>query len=151
MVEKQTQSAIRKIADFKKDLQALGADQFDLMLPETYALLGIIQANENISGVVYKKYVLNNSEHSSGRGLLVATDRRIILVNKKPMFQKNDELSYSVVSGVNYSKAGIAGTVTVHSRTGDMSIRTYNSECANTFVKAIEEQCFNKPNLQSNL
>jgi hypothetical protein len=135
---------IRQLTDMKHDLKALGADEFDLMLPETHALLDIVHGDETIIGIVYGRYKQNNAEHASGRGVLVATDRRILLVDKKPMFLKCDELSYNVVSGVSYSKAGIAGTVTVHSRTGDISIRTYNSKCAGLFVEAIETRCLSR-------
>jgi hypothetical protein len=144
MVAKQKQVTSRSFSIFKKHLQLLGADQFDLMLPETSTLLNTVLVSEIINGVIYGKYTQNNSVHSTGRGLLVATDHRILLIDKKPLFLKNDELSYSVVSDVNYNKAGIAGTVTIHSRTGDISIRTYNAKCANTFVEAIETKCFGK-------
>jgi hypothetical protein len=127
---------IRQLTDMKHDLKALGADEFDLMLPETHALLDIVHGDETIIGIVYGRYKQNNAEHASGRGVLVATDRRILLVDKKPMFLKCDELSYNVVSGVSYSKAG--------SRTGDISIRTYNSKCAGLFVEAIETRCLSR-------
>jgi hypothetical protein len=93
---------------------------------------------------VYGRYKQNNAEQASGRGVLVGTNHRLLLVDKKSVFLKCDELSYNVVSGVSYSKAGIAGTVTVHSRTGDISVRTYNAKCANIFVEAIEVRCLNK-------
>ena len=142
-------SVRRQLSNFKHVLQSLGADKFDLLLPETSALIDIIHANEIVLGIVYGKYKQDNSEHSIGRGILVATNRRVLLVDKKPMFLKCDELSYNVVSGVSDSKAGIAGTLTVHSRTGDISIRTYNAKCAHIFLEAIEVQCLNGQSLQS--
>jgi hypothetical protein len=136
---------IRELTDMKKEIRKLGADRFDLMLPETHALLGIIHDDEVIVGIVYGVYQQNNAEHASGRGVLVATDRRVLLIDKKPIFLKCDELSYNVVSGISYSKAGVAGTITIHSRTGDISIRTYNAACGDTFVKAIEARCLSSP------
>jgi hypothetical protein len=136
---------IRELTDMKKEIRKLGADRFDLMLPETHALLDIVHDDEAIVGIVYGVYQQNNAEHTSGRGVLVATDRRVLLIDKKPIFLKCDELSYNVVSGISYSKAGIAGTITIHSRTGDISIRTYNATCGDTFVKAIEARCLSNP------
>jgi hypothetical protein len=135
---------IRQIAVMKDTLQALGADDFDLLLPETHALIDVIHEDENIVGIVYGRYKQSGAEHASGRGALVATDHRLLLVDKKPLFLKCDELSYMVVSGVSFSKAGIAGPVTVHSRMGDIGIRTYNFTCASTFVDAIETRCLTK-------
>jgi len=131
--------------DFKSTLRILGADEFDLLLPETKVIAKSTHPDEVIVGIVYGRYKQGNAEHTSGRGVLVATDRRILLLDKKPIFLKCDELSYNVVSGINYSKAGIGGTITLHSRTGDITIRTYNVKCGDTFVKAIEKRCLNKP------
>ena len=113
-----------------------------MLLPETQALAKILTVDEVILGIIYGKYRQNSPEASHGRGAIIATDRRVILLDKKPLFIKCDELSYSVISGINYSKAGLSGTVTLHSRTGDISIRTFNSDCAAIFVKAIERKRF---------
>ncbi len=136
---------MRQIEDIKIELVELGANLFDILLPETRALLDYIHDDEIINGVVYGQYKKNNIAEGSGRGLLVATDRRILLIDKKPMFLKFDEFSYEIIGGVSYSNVGTSGTVVLQSRNGDISIQTYNSKCAKNFIKAIESKTLNNP------
>jgi hypothetical protein len=124
-------------------LIALGAVQYDMWLPETHRLSMIIHAKEKIIGIVYGHYT-QAAEKITGRGALIATTQRLLLLDKKPMFEKCDEISYGVVSAVSYGKASIAGTVVLHTKMGDISMRTLNKTCAQSFVKAIESKIFTK-------
>ncbi len=124
-------------------LTQLGAEWYDMQLPETHLLPQLIHLDEQILGVVYGRYHQENGV-KVGRGVLVATNDRVLLVDKKPLFLRCDEFSYFVVSGVTYSKAGIAGTVVLHTRVGDIHVRTFNQRCAQKFVVAIEEQVLAK-------
>jgi hypothetical protein len=122
-------------------LESLGAVAYDMVLPETHALPYIIQPSEEIVGIVFGKYKLE-SKNQVGRGALVATNKRILLVDKKPFFEKVDELPYHVVSGVAYVSVGRAGTVTLHTRMGDVTVRTFNHNLAKSFVGAVEATMF---------
>lgn len=136
-----TQAVQERSELIKAELITLGADRYDLWLPETHRLATIIHAEEHIIGIVYGHYI-KVSDKITGRGALVATTKRVLLIDKKPMFEKCDELSYGVVSAVGYAKAGIAGTVVLHTRMGDISVRTLNKVCAQSFVEAIESKIF---------
>jgi hypothetical protein len=130
-----------RIEQIKAALIAVGADRYDLWLPETHRLAAIIHADERIVGIVYGRYT-QAGEKVTGRGALVATTQRILLLDKKPMYERFDEISYGIVSAVSYTKAGIAGTVILHTRMGDISVRTLNKLCAQNFVEAIESKLF---------
>lgn len=136
--------------EINKVLRQLGAVMYDFWLPETHALPFIIGPDEKINGIVYGRYKRGGAEPSVGRGALVATDSRILLVDKKPLFLKCDELSYKVVSGVTYTRVGPAGTVTLHTRAGDIEIRTLNQNCAHKFVESIEAACFKDRDTKEN-
>lgn len=136
--------------EINKVLRQLGAVIYDLWLPETHAIPLIIHPNEKINGIVYGKYKHGGTEPSVGRGALVATDSRILLVDKKPLFLKCDELTYNVVSGITYTKVGPSGTVTLHTRAGDIEIRTFNQNCARIFVESIEAACFKSGGIKEN-
>lgn len=125
----------------RTELINLGADRYNLWLPETHHLATLMHANEIIVGIVYGHYA-QVSEKLMGRGALVATTQRILLIDKKPLFEKRDEISYGVVSGVRYTTAGISGTVVLHTRMGDISVRTLNKTCAEHFIEAIEAKIF---------
>jgi hypothetical protein len=126
---------------FEQELRSLGAVAFDLWLPESHALPNILHRNEQVVGVVYGRYSHASAEET-GRGMLVATGQRLLLIDKKPLFVKCDEIAYSVISAITYTKAGVAGTVTVHTRMGDIHVRTFNQKCARIFVEAIEVKIF---------
>lgn len=123
------------------DLLLYGADRYDMLLPETHRLATIIHENERITGIVYGKYTQASGNHS-GRGALVATNLRVFLLDKKPLFERCEEINYKVVSAVSYAHVGIAGTVVLHTRMGAISIRTLNKNCAKHFVEAIEKMIF---------
>lgn len=123
------------------DLRDLGAVAYDLRLPETHTLPMIIHPHERIAGIVYGRYKKEEGK-VVGRGALVATDRRVLLLDKKPLFVRCDEISYGVISAITYSKVWITGTIVLHTRMGDISIRTFNQNCAHKFVEAIEANIF---------
>jgi hypothetical protein len=131
-----------------QELQALGAVKYDMWLPETHALPEIIHPNEHLKGVVYGRYKQKGrygqeaSTLSKGRGMLMVTDKRVLFLDKKPMFTRFDEIPQEIISGVTYTKVGFAGTVALHTRAGDFTVRTFNERCAKAFVEAIESICF---------
>lgn len=128
--------------EIDRDLRKLGVVMYDFWLPETHTLPFIIHPNEKIKGIVYGRYKHNGTDPAQGRGALIATNQRVLLIDKKPLFLKCDELTYGVVSGATYSKVGLAGMITLHTRAGDIKVRTLNQKCAETFLEAIEAKCF---------
>lgn len=129
----------------KRQLRGLGAVGYDLILPETSVLPIVLRPNEIIEGIVYGRYTQHAMEGTTvGRGALVATNRRVFLLDHKPLYLKCDEVAYETVSGVKYSRTGLIGTVTLHTRVGDITVRTFNQRCAHSFVKSIENEVFNR-------
>ena len=116
------------------ELKANGADVYDLYLPETHYLPNLIHLDEHIKGSVYGRY-------DTGRGALIATDQRVLFIDKKPMFLHYDELSFLIIGGLTFTKSGFIGKVTLHTRLGDFSLRTFNLKNAENFVDYIEAQC----------
>lgn len=117
-----------------RDLQNLGVTSYGLAHSESHYLPRLIHPDEQIGGVVY-------GHHQDGFAMLVATDRKIIFLDKKPFFVNEDEITYYVVSGVSYSHAGFGSNVTLHTRVKDYSIQTFNQNCAEKFIAYIEERC----------
>lgn len=98
---------------------------------ESRYLHHVIHNGEHIMGVVY-------GQNDEGFVMLIATDMRVIYLDKKPLFLKQDELTYDVVSGVKLSTLGMANKLTLHTRIKDYVLRTYNNRCAQGFVTYIE-------------
>lgn len=132
----------------KSELKRRGAVAYDVWLPETHYLPHLLHKNEHIMGSVYGRY--DNGPNKTGRGVLVATDQRVLFLDKKPMFLHVDELSYMIIGGVTFSKSLIMGYVTLHSRLGDYKLRTFNFKNAANFVDYIETKCL-QPSLADDI
>jgi len=125
-------------------LKYLGASGYDLLLPETHVLSDVIQPDEAILGIVYGRFVYDKFGNSIvSRGALVATTKRILLLDKKPLFVSCEELSYDSVRGLSYSCVGAIQHICLQTRNGDVNLRTFNRKCARSLTSAIERALFN--------
>lgn len=113
------------------ELKKAGVTKYGLLKIESRHLPEIIHDDEHIHGVVYGR-------HESGSAMLVATDKRVLFLDHKPLFRLTDEISYEMVGGVRYNRQGRFAAVVLHTRVGDYSIRFVNITCASLFVKFIE-------------
>lgn len=127
----------------RRDLKKLGVSRFGLSTMESDYLPKLIHTDEAIGGVVY-------GHHPDGFAMLVATDRRVIFLDRKPLFENEDEITYDVISGVSFGHAGFGSTVTLHTRVKDYPIKTYNQKCAHRFVEYIESRCLEHKNRREN-
>jgi hypothetical protein len=132
--EEPSLSTLRRV---KSELKNNGVVAYDLWLPETHYLPNIIHDGEHIMGSVYGRY----SNGAVGRGVLVATDQRVLFLDKKPGYLHCDELTYMIVGGVTHNKVGPIGYVILHTRLGDYKLRTFNQNNADHFVDYIEARC----------
>lgn len=115
----------------RDELKVVGVGALGLKTAEVSQLAKILHPNEKLGGVIYGRY-------DDGIAWLVATDLRIIFIDKKPLFMTTDELTYDVVSGIKSSHGGLATSVTLHTRVNDYTMRYVNAKCARIFVKYIE-------------
>lgn len=70
--------------------------------------------------------------------MLIATDRRIIYLDRKPIFTNIDELAYDIVVGVKCNDLGLFAGVELHTRLKDYSVGWVREKAAHTFVHFIE-------------
>lgn len=121
----------------KKELTEAGVTGYGLIKSESRYLPQVIHEDERIGGVVYGQY-------SGGSAMLIATDHRVIFLDRKPLFTTSDELTYDVVSGVRFDRSGLFNSVVLHTRVADYTIRYANARCANRFVRYIESRRLEK-------
>ena len=128
-----------KVERIGRELKAAGVGKLSVLGPQSKSLARMLHDNEHIGGVVYGAY-------AGGYGWLIATDTRVLFIDKKPLFSSTDELSYDVVSGVRRIKAAVSASVTLHTRVGDYTVRYVSDKCAITFVRFIESKIESNPN-----
>ena len=117
----------------KAELLKAGMTTYGLLKGESRHLPSIIHKNEHIYGVVYGR-------SDKGSAMIVATDRRVLYLDHKILFNKSDELTYDVVSGVSINKQGGYAGIVLHTRLGDFTLKFVNIICAQRFVKYIESR-----------
>jgi general stress protein 26 len=117
-----------------KELSSAGMTSYGLLKLETGKLPMIIHEDEHIGGVVYGR----TAGDRVGSAMIIATDKRIIFLDVKPLFSSSDEVSYDVVAGVKNNKVGPFSSIVLHTRVRDYCLRFVNAKCAKTFVSYIE-------------
>ncbi|MDL2341668.1 MAG: PH domain-containing protein [Patescibacteria group bacterium] len=116
------------------ELRVAGANRYDMKLPETYYMPTVIKADEHVMAAVYGKYEL-------GRGVLVATDSRVLFIDRKPLFVRCDEIGFGMIGGVSHSRVTLAAILTMHTRLGAYKLRTFNHKAVKNFVDYIDQVC----------
>lgn len=117
-----------------RELKTAGVTSMGLKYSEVRLLPKVLHPEEHIEAVVYGKY-------EGGLAMLVATNLRVLFLDKKPLFIKSDELTFDIVGGVSYTRSALFGTIVLHSRIGDFSIKTLNFKAAAKFREFIEHRC----------
>jgi general stress protein 26 len=111
----------------KQELRAAGISGYALRKAEGRYLPQLVREDEHIMAAIYGRT-------DRGSAMLVATDRRVLFVDKKPFMTMSDEISYEVVGGVGISQeAGLFVSVVLHTRMGDYAVRFVNPQSAKTF------------------
>lgn len=119
-----------KVSRIKRELTKAGMTSYGQIKMSTRYLPELIHDKESILGVVYGR-------SSRGNGMLVATDKRIIYVERRPFFSSTDEIGYNSINGVRRTTS-LFSTVSLHSRQGDYTLRYVNPECAKKFDEVVE-------------
>jgi hypothetical protein len=117
----------------KRELLNAGVTLYGLLKSESRHLPKIIHDNEHIEAVVY-------GQHNSSSAMMVATDERIFYLDMKPMAELFDEVSYEVVSGIQFDVHLFFATVVLHTPVRNYDFKNVNLHCADKFARLIEIQ-----------
>lgn len=74
---------------------------------EIRELKNVIQPNENIIQCAYGYY-------QGGSGLLVATNKRVILIDKRPFFLNFESIAFENIKSIDFGARFLQGSVYVH-------------------------------------
>ena len=124
----------------QQELEPAGATTFGRLKFASRFLPQVLHKGEHIKGVVYGRYAEGTGLLQWVEGMLIATDRRVIFLDRKPGFEALDELTYDVVSGVQKSYAWPFASVTLHTRIGNYTLRFANKRCIDSFMHYVEKR-----------
>lgn len=139
------QPTTQQVQRIKDELKAAGVTFFGLSKFSSRFLPRILHESEHIKGAVYGRYGTGTGLLGLTEGMLVATDLRIIFIDRKPGFENMDELTYDVVSGVQKCYAWPFSAITLHTRIGNYTLRYANPKCIDTFMRYVEEHRIEVP------
>lgn len=105
----------------QKQLRAIGADQLFWGKLELAELPKIMIHGEIIEHVQHGHY-------SGGFATLVATNHRLLLVDKKPFFLTVIDLRFDMVAEVDYGHQFMGATIHVQSFNKDFKFQSYNKK-----------------------
>lgn len=111
-----------------------GVGAWGAIKAESRILPNILHEDENILGAIYGFSGLDSV-------LFVATDKRVVYIDKKFLFTKTEDIAFAAVSGVTFDWLLMSGTLILHTRLGDFKIRIFNKKAAQIFVSCIERNC----------
>lgn len=125
--------ADRKAARIRRELLDAGITLYGLLKSESRYLPKIMHDNEHVEAIVY-------GQHHSSSVMLIATDERIVFLDKKPMATMFDEVSYEVISGIEFDIHIFFATLVLHTPVKNYDIKFANLRCAERFARHIEKQ-----------
>ena len=132
----QAQSNQQSKATIKAQLKRCKIGWLGLQSHETAYLPKLLYADEQIHGVIY-------GLNKGGWAMLLATEKRVIFLDKKLLFTTRDILTYDMVSSIQSNAVGVTASVTLHTRGGDYSLRFVARGAADKFVAFIEKRRIN--------
>lgn len=126
------------ILNIEKELKNVGMKMYGLMKSETKELPHILAENETIHGCIYGQY-------KGGSGMLVATNRRLIFLDKKPMHLLMEEMTYERIVDIGADWQPFFSKVTVNARAEKYVFKYVNTRCARIFVRYLEMAVLGMP------
>ena len=130
----------QEVQRIEQELKAAGVTAFGRAKFAARFLPHVLHAGEHLKGAVYGRYTEGTGLLQWVEGMLIATDRRVIFLDRKPGFEAVDELTYDVVSGVQKSYAWPFASVTLHTRIGNYTLRFANKKCIDIFMHYVEKR-----------
>lgn len=120
------------------ELRKAGVSRFAINRYSQRNLYPIVQRDEHIAAVAYGRYRENESLPPWDEGMLVATDLRLLFLDHKPSYLRMEDIPYDSVAGVETTKAGPSGSVTLFSRGTVHELLYVPNRCREQFVHYLE-------------
>ena len=124
-------STDERLTQIMNELRTCGFTTWGLIYAECRVLPSLLHEDEHIDAAMHGR-------GADGRALFVATDQRLLYIDKKLLFLNIEEISYDMVIGESYHQGALSATLIIHTRTGDYTLHTRNIHCAETLRDVLE-------------
>jgi hypothetical protein len=124
---------MKRFSSIQKELAIAGVPKRIFRTQEARALENILDDNENIIGCIQGLY-------SEGFGLVVATNARLLIVNKSFLWTRIEDESYAMVNSVLYKRGVILGKLTLSTRARQYIFTVLVKDPINSFISIIDNK-----------
>lgn len=129
MLEKEDRERVRN------ELLEARLSFFDMLHAEPQYLYKYLHPDEKIVGA------MRGHLSEGGSAMLVATDRRVLYLDKIPLFAKVEDIPYQAVSGITHEVGRFFSHAVLHTANGDIELHWVSTKAANIFVRMLELIC----------
>lgn len=117
----------------KSQLAAIGFKPSLLSDSAVRQLPGILDESENIEQAVHGRY-------EGGYALLVATNRRMLFLDKKIMSFRVEDYAYYTISEIEYRNSPFMGHLVIHCRSNTIHIQSAQQRKLRMFARHLESR-----------
>lgn len=122
-----------KRSNIKAQLHRIGADLRFWGRSEARELENILFDEETILHAL-------NGRYNGGLGLLCATDRRLLLLDKKPLFLTFEDMQYEMISEVDYTEQTLCARLTLMTPAKALSFKSYRVKKLRNLTQFIQQR-----------
>lgn len=117
----------------QKQLKSIGLVYSFFGKPETKELAMILNDDERIHHCSYGFY-------QGGSALLVATSRRLLLVDKRPFFVNIEDIRYEMINEVDFAGRLLDATVQLHTGSKQLRFRSFADKRLRALCGFVQDQ-----------
>jgi hypothetical protein len=128
----------------KKQLQAIGSDFSFVGRAELMELPKILFDDEVLQHVVFGRY-------SSGFAILCASNQRVLLVDKKPMYLTLEDVRYDMISDIMFNRGVIDSSVTLGTVHKSITFTAFNKDKLRELSNYVQERVMHSRSYQYNI
>jgi len=100
---------------------------------EVKELANVLNAGEQIRHCIYGFY-------QGGSALLVATDARLLLIDKRPLFLNLEDIRYEMINDVNFSARFLDATVSLFTGNKKLEFRSFTDARLRSLCGFVQDQ-----------
>ncbi len=124
---------MKRFSAIEKELALAGVPRRILRASETRAMTGILNQDETIVGCIQGLY-------EEGIGLVVATNARLLIINKSFFWTRVEDESYAMINSVLYKKGVMFGKFFLSTRARKYTFNVLKFDPIEDFLSIIDSK-----------
>ena len=128
-----------RLQSLKNELRAIGVTSYELSKPEIAQLVDLLHHNETVQAIIFGFY-------DAGYGILAATNKRVIFIDKMIIGVKVETFVYGLLSGIEYDMGTITGKIRLLCRGETYNFKWVKKSHAKNFFNYVEDQILKSQN-----